>query len=131
MFPELESGETRHLGSRNLQCRCPRTEEECHVYHDDPHHHTRVDPHWCLTDVALQLGVGLLPERRSRLDRAHRHHPGSDGTPLRGEGTQFRWCPPPVPVALVAVLHPCRVERRAPAALIVARELEVAACRDT
>jgi Protein of unknown function (DUF3309) len=63
MFPALGSRKARHLAIRlaNLQCTCPRTEEKCHVYHDDLHHHTGVDPHRCLTDVPYSSGWGYYP----------------------------------------------------------------------
>jgi hypothetical protein len=57
--------------------------EEYNVNDDNTHHRTCVDPHWCLTDVALQFGVGLLPERRSGPDPPHRHHLSADRTPLK------------------------------------------------
>jgi hypothetical protein len=32
-----------------------------HVDDDDPHHHPRVGPHWCLTDVAYSSRWGYYP----------------------------------------------------------------------
>src|SRR5689334_19601 len=56
--------------------------ETVHVTRHYPAYHSDYRLDRRVADLAVQIRLGLLPERRRRPDRADPHHPAADGTHL-------------------------------------------------